>query len=184
MKRTWYSAPLLLAISVQLLAQNAPGRLPGFGDYLAGHAYGGVPATLKLNKPWAAMYAAEIRDGVEQAYGDNLHKGPNFAGHLIVVTWGCWAPCLRMAIVDAQTGEIYYPPLTFEGDGPQNFDLPLLTPPNAVSRNPEIQFRPNSDLMIIEATPSQSGNQPSYTFYFLWRQGRWTLLRKVPLATQ
>jgi hypothetical protein len=59
-----------------------------------------------------------LRDGKEQ-------KGPNFAGSLIVIQWGCGAPCLRMAIVNARTGEVYSPPISINGVGVQSFDLPL-----------------------------------------------------------
>jgi hypothetical protein len=181
-KWVWCWIAIFFAL-IEVRGQSASTQLPRFEDYPAGQIYKGPPAELKLDKPWTRMYATVIRDGVEYAYSsDNPQKGANFAGHLIVVKWGCGAPCLRMAIVDAESGEIYYPPITFEGDGPQNFDLPLLSPPDSVSQNPEVQFRPNSNLIIIKATPSPSGNHPSYAFYFLWRRGQWTLLRKVPLT--
>lgn len=88
---------------------------------------------------------------------------------------------MRMAIVDARTGEVHYPPISFNGLHAGSFDLPLLTIGNSVPQNPEVQFRHDSSLMIIKATPSQSDQHASYTFYFLWRQNRWTLLRKVSL---
>lgn len=173
---------MLALVTCACLAQN-PAHLPRFEDYPATDVFLGKPALLDLTKPWTQMYAADIQDGVNDAYGPNsVDKGPNFAGNLVVVIWGCGAPCLRMALVDARTGEVYYPPITFEGDGPENFDLPVLTPTHSVSQNPEVQFRKNSRLMMIKATPSESGRHPSYTFYFLWRDGKWVLLRKVPLA--
>jgi hypothetical protein len=112
-----------------------------------------------------------VRDGREQ-------EGPNFAGNLIVIQWGCGAPCMRMAIVDAQTGEI--PSDLGKGVGARSFDMPLLAIGDSVPQNPAVQFQPNSSLMIIKATPNQSGRRhPSYTYYFLWRRNRWTLLRKA-----
>ena len=132
--------------------------------------------------PLEQTYADQIRDGVEKGYGvfrdGKEQKGANFAGSLVVIQWGCRAPCMRMALVDARTGDVYYPPISFNGLGTRSFDLPLLTVGNSVPQNPEVQFRPNSSLMIIKATPKQSGSHPSYTYYFLWRQNRWTLLRK------
>lgn len=172
---------LALLISVAAGSQSAT---PRFDDYPAGPLYKGVPAALKLDKPGTRMYAEEIRNGVDTAYNDKnlVQKGPNFAGEYVVVKWGCGSPCLRMAIVNVRTGEIYYPPLTFEGSGPQNFDLPALTPKGSVSQNPEVRFRPDSNLMIVKATPSQRRIARSYTYYFLWKQGGWTLLRKDPLV--
>lgn len=171
-------APVILALLVRALVWSESAG-PRFEDYPVAGAYAGAPAALRLDRPLAQEYAAEIRDGMTDAY-----RRTNFAGHLIVAKWGCGAPCLRMAIVDAQTGEIYYPPITFEGVGSPSFDLPLLTLPGGVSQNPEIDFRSDSNLMIIKATPSQAGKHSSYAFYFLWRGNGWSLLRKVPLVAR
>lgn len=166
---------LVILPLVMLTAAGVPSA-PRFEDYPAGENYKDAPADFKLHKPLAKKYADEIRDGVTDA-----HDRTNFAGHLIVAKWACGAPCLRMAIVDARTGKLYYPPITFEGAGTESFDLPLLVVGREYPRNPEIEFRPDSNLMIVKATPSQSGRHPSYTFYFLWKQDRWALLRRDPL---
>lgn len=86
-----------------------------------------------------------------------------------------------MALIDAETGEVYYPPITFHGIGVESFDLPLLTPGPVVSRNPEVSFRLNSSLMIIKATPKQTRLHPSFTYFFLWQDHAWTLLKRLPL---
>jgi hypothetical protein len=125
-----------------------------------------------------------IRDGVQKGWGvfrDGKEQiGPNFAGNMIVIQWGCGAPCLRMAVVNAKTGDVYSPPITATaGD---RFSLPLLTVGNDVSRNPDVQFRLNSNLMIIKATPVESSSHPSFTYYFLWNRDHWTRLRRDPLS--
>jgi len=177
-----YCAPILFAFLVQVPGRGAS-TLPRFEDYPAGQIYVGPPAAPKLTTPLEQSFAAEINDTVEYAYSDkSQQKGPNFAGRLIVVRWGCGAPCMRMALVDVQTGEIYYPPITYDGHGPKSFDLPLLALGREYPQNPDLEFRPNSNLMVIKATPSDAGSHPSYTFYFLWRQSGWTLLRKVPIV--
>jgi hypothetical protein len=176
---------LFLALTASGWAQTHSGTLPRFEDYPANEIFTGTSAAPKLVTPLEQSCAEQIRDGVKKGYGvfrdGKEQKGPNFAGNLIVIQWGCGAPCLRMAIVDARTGDVYYPPISANGVGARSFDLPLLTVGNAVSRNAEVQFRLNSNLMIIKTTPSQSGSHPAYTYYFLWRQNRWTLLRKMPL---
>lgn len=179
------SAVLWLLLPACVWAQTHSGTVPRFKDYPAGETFTGVPVTPKLATPLEQSYSEQIRDGVEKGYGvfrdSKEQKGPNFAGNLIVIQWGCGAPCMRMAIVDARTGDLYYPPISFNGSGTRSFDLPLLTIGDSVPQNPEVQFRLNSNLMIIKATPNQSGRHPSYAYYFLWRQNRWTLLRKVQL---
>jgi hypothetical protein len=182
MKWAWYSTSILFVFVVRVPGQSAS-ALPRFEDYPAGQIYKGPPATPKLTTPLEQSFAAEINDTVDYAYSDKSPlKGPTFAGHLIVVRWGCGAPCMRMALVDMQTGEICYPPITYEGHGPKSFDLPLLVLGREYPQNPDLEFRPNSNLMIIKATPGDGGSHPAYTFYFLWRQNGWTLLRKVPIV--
>ena len=100
---------------------------------------------------------------------------------MIVVKWGCGVPCLMMAMVDSRTGTIYDPPIASNGVGAKNFMLPLLTVGLSVSRQPGVEFRPDSRLMIVKATPRQTERHPSYTYYFLWQDNRWTLLRRVSL---
>jgi hypothetical protein len=45
----------------------------------------------------------------------------------------------------------------------------------------EVEFRLNSGLMIVKANPDPSKGRINYTHYFLWKNNRWTLLRRVPL---
>jgi hypothetical protein len=176
---------VLLVIAGCVWGQTRSPAVPRFEDYPTGAVFTGTPAKPKLATQAAQTYADQIRDGVEKGYGvfrDNKEQtGPNFAGSLVVIQWGCGAPCLRVAIVDAQSGDVYYPPISINGVGARSFDMPLLMIRDSVPQNPEVQFRPNSSLMIIKATANESGRHPSYTYYFLWRQNRWTLLRKVAL---
>jgi len=131
------------------------------------------------------MYRTRIREGVEKGWGafqDGTDRiGPNFAGHMIVIQWSCGAPRLMMAVVDAQTGSVYNPPISFDGIGTQNLSLPLLTLGHRFSSNPEVEFRLDSSLMVIRATPKQTEQHPSYTYYFPWQDGGWKLLRRVLL---
>jgi len=183
--RIVFSAGLLVALAVSTCAELRSAGLPRFEDYSVGHAFTGSLTSPRLPTPLEQRYAAQIRDGVEKGYGvfrdGKEQKGPNFAGRMIVVQWSCGSPCLRMAMVDAITGIVYYPPISYDGIRTQNFDLPLLIIGNSVPQNPEVRFRLNSGLMIIQATQTHSRNNHSYTYYFLWRQNKWTLLRKATL---
>jgi hypothetical protein len=185
------TACVLLPLLICAAANSQSPVRPRFEDYPATASFSGPPAMPKL-KPDVDRSVGDvhrslgeaIRDGVEKGWGvfrdGKEQAGPNFAGNMIVIQWGCGAPCLRMALVNARTGDVYYPPIT-DGDA-QNFSLPLLTEVgNDVPGNPEVEFRLNSNLMIIKATPVQSQSHPSFTYYFLWNRDRWTLLRRDPL---
>jgi hypothetical protein len=165
---------------------------PRFEDYPVGKIYEGKPAWSKLESAAARLYRTRIREGVEKGWGvyggdsqtDRLERaerpGANFAGHYIVIRWGCGSPCIQMAIVDAETGTVYSPPITAQGS--RGFVLPLLTLGNRVSRTAIVDYRVDSRLMILRATPIQSERHPSYEYYFLLEQGRWKLLRRVRLS--
>jgi hypothetical protein len=175
-------AALLLLLVGCAWPQTHSSALPRFEDYPAREIYAGTLAAPKLATPLEQTYADRITVGVD-AEGK---KGPNFAGDLIVIQWSCGAPCVRMAVVDARSGEVHNPPISASGIGAWSFDLPLLTAGYSYSQNPEVRFRPNSSLMIVKATPNwwSPRRHPSFTYYFLWRQNRWTLLRKVPLDSR
>jgi hypothetical protein len=179
---------LLLVAASGTRAQTPSAALPRFEEYPVAEIFTGVPAAPKLVTRQAQSYAQQIRDGVAYGYGvlrdGKEQKAPNFAGNLIVIQWACGAPCLRMAIVNAQSGDVYYPPISINGLGAHSFDLPLLMIGDSVPQNPEVHFRLSSRLMIVRATPNQSGRHPSYTYFFLWRQDRWILLKKVSLDKQ
>jgi hypothetical protein len=106
-----------------------------------------------------------LRDGKEQ-------PGPNFAGHYIVVTWACGSPCEMMAIVDAATGRVYNPPIS------EDFRLPRLPftipekPDSFIPWPADVEFRQNSNLMIVKANPDPSKGRTNYAHYFLWEYNR------------
>lgn len=164
---------------------QAPARKPPrFEDYPAMGVYKGPPAAPKILTPIQRRYRTRIREGVDKGWGvyqdgrEQNRPGPNFAGNMIVVQWGCGAPCLMMALVDSQSGDVYLPPLAVE----RAFTLPLLCVGNSVSSNPRISFRKDSRLMIVEATPDCSQmKHHSYAHYFLWDGDHWTTLYKKPL---
>jgi len=174
-------ASVLLFLAGCAWAQPHSRALPQFKDYPASEIFSGTPAAPKLVTPLEQDYAARIRGGVEKGYGvfrdGKEKKGPNFAGDMIVVQWGCGSPCMRMALVNARTGDVYYPPISLNRVGAPSFDLPLLIIGESVPQNPRVRSRLNSSLMIIEATPSPSEHPPCCAYYFVWRQNRWILLR-------
>jgi len=177
-----------VAFGIGISAQVRDTRLPRFEDYHARESFAGTPAPPQLTTKLARSYQTQIRNGVTKGWGVEKSglgervPGPNFAGKMIVVQWSAGAPGLAMAMVDAKTGQVHFPPISVNGVGTMSFDLPLLRPILSVPRNPEVQFRPDSDLMIIGATPQQTEQALSYTYYFLWRGNYWTLLKRIPLG--
>lgn len=82
-----------------LLAQPQATPLPRFEDFRADAGFTGTPAALvTAGSTLARTYRTRLREGAA--------KGPNFAGHFTLVSWGCGASCQDWAVVDARTGQV------------------------------------------------------------------------------
>ncbi len=172
---------------VQCSAQVVSLPLPRFEDYPARETFKGPPHAPILSTREQRLYRTRIREGVSKGWGvwtngewgkEQGKPGPNFAGRYIVVVWGCGTACIRMVVADAQTGTVHNPPLSDGGLAPPNLVFPQSTGSAA-----HFDYRKDSRLMIVEATPDwwRQGSQ-SYTFYFLWENDQWILLRRIPLT--
>jgi hypothetical protein len=76
-----------------------------------------------------------------------------------------------------EPGAVYNPPLSAAG----RLILPLLVFPNSAGRDADIEYRRDSQLMIIKATPnSDRPDAEPYSFYFLLQDKQWELLRRAP----
>jgi hypothetical protein len=136
----------------QLVAVGQP-RKPQFNDYIVADKYRGTPARVNLSAPPAARYyRTRLREGAA--------KGPNFAGHYTIITWGCGSDCYDIAVVDARTGRVWFAPFTGAID---------------------LEFRRNSRLLIVDpeaerqkrfpgGLPPGFGDAPE--IFFVWRANR------------
>jgi hypothetical protein len=163
---------------VTLLAEaqgTSEANLPRFEDYPASKIFQGEPATPLFATSEQRLYRTRIREGTAFGIGaesdGNVLPGPvNFAGHYIIITFGCGSPCTLMAIVDALTGKIY--------NSPMASDLQMSTLGGGPWL-PAVEYRQNSKLMIMRPCPALAPG-PVYTHYFVWEGNRWSLVRKVP----
>ena len=176
-----------LTVSLQISsAQTQTPPLPKFEDYPVQEA---SPSTLHppiILKPEHRRYRTRIREGVAKGWGvwvngewgnEQHGPGPNFAGHYIVIIWGCGTGCIMMAMCDGKSGTVYNPPISTGG-----LALPMLVFPNTVGGAPQMEYRKDSRLMIIKATPHFDRPESlPYTFYYLWQDTHWKLLRRVRL---
>lgn len=95
-------------------------------------------------------------------------EGPNFAGHYTIVTIGCGTSCAGIAVIDTQTGHVFFPKNLrsvfwagwwHEPYGPQ--------------------FKLNSKLLIVYGQ-ANSEDEPYGVSYFQWRDNDFRLLRFEP----
>jgi len=165
-------------------AQSKPASPPRFEDYLVTKIFAGQPAPPKLITPAQRRYRTRIRQGVEKGWGvrqDGIEQNKpeaNFAGDMIFIQWGCGAPRLMAALANARTGEVFNPPLAVDG----TLFMPFLVIGESVGGNPELEFRANSRLMIISATPNWlKPHARSYRHYFVWESNQWRLVHRESL---
>jgi hypothetical protein len=111
--------------------------------------------------------------------------GPNFAGHYIIVQWGCGSPCIMMVVVDASTGDVLPPPISAGSGGASALTLPLLVTGDSAPWPAKIEFHLNSRLLIAKATSDMKRlPSSSYIYYFLLERNEWHLLSKVALEDE
>lgn len=126
---------------------------PSFRDYPARDSYSGRPAPVRLRTRRDRRYRTALREGAR--------GGPNFAGRYTVVFWGCGTGCAEVAVVDAQTGRVYWPPR-------QYVDIPG---GDEGGNDPYGRgYRLDSRLLVL--TRTNNDREASYAAYFYDFDGR------------
>jgi hypothetical protein len=173
----FFGVSLACALAISAWAQGSGEPIPRFQDYPAFEIFKGTAALPIFTRPEERLFRTVIRQGVTKGYGvfrgavEQEKPGPNFAGHYIAIQWGCGSDCDQMAIVDANTGHIYPPPL--RGKGSMYFNVPI----RSFQRRPD--FRLDSRLMILsDACPQPISGCSAY--YFLWDHNQWKLVYRKP----
>lgn len=137
--------------NLSALAQD--GAAPNFKDYAA-PAYKGRAAALRLTTTLARNYRTRLREGARRAV--------NFAGQYKLHTWSCGTGCLQMALIDAKTGNTFFPEelngfiACYYGSQPVN-DL-----------EEALQFQKGSRLIVMSGYPlSERGkDEPKKGLYY------------------
>ena len=121
--------------------------------------YKGKPAPVLLDSKRARLYRTVLREGAK--------AGPNFSGHYTIVTWGAGLGVFSMAVVDAKTGKVYFPP--FKEVGNTSYGLPLIDKGN----NPA--WRIDSRLFAFVGIPD-ANNKGMGMYVFSFKQSRFRLV--------
>jgi hypothetical protein len=154
--------------------------LPRFKDYPVTEMFIGKPAPPNLVGSEQRMFRTRIRNAVLKGEGvvavseskrPLTKSGTNFAGKYVAVMWGCGSQCVMMAIVDAESGKVYDPPLADQG---------TLNPHLDNLSNMKIGFRRDSSLMILRnACRDFKDRRSCGTYYFNWKDNRFDLVKFV-----
>jgi hypothetical protein len=131
-------------------ARPGQGKLPTFKDLPVSQRYKGRPAPVRLVTRQARMYRTVLREGAKH--------GPNFAGRYTIVTWGCGTSCIEFAIIDARTGNVYFPSFYVAfGSGLKQERLQRSEEP--------LQFHTNSRLVIVTGSRNERGEG---RYFYRW----------------
>jgi len=135
---------------------------PSFADLSTTDRFEGKPAPVKIVTRQARTYRTMLRD--------SANDGPNFAGHYTIGQWGCGSGCVQFAIIDAKTGDVYFPP----------FYVSIVAGPEEKMEDiPEpLQFKPDSKLLIVTGARNEKGGG---VYYYKWENNRLALITSTPL---
>jgi len=135
-------------------------KFPSFEEYPITEVFEGEPASVDLTShPKGNMFRTALRLGTKE--------GPNFAGHYTVVTWGCGSPCQEIAVVDANTGDVYFSPFVSSTGSEYRLDsnLIIVNPPSV--RLEYIKDSKDGKLASWEDFPS---------YYYKWENNQFIYL--------
>lgn len=143
-----------LTLGAQEVVVTEDESAPRFENYRVGKISQGKSATLKLNSPNARMFRTRL--------GENAAGGVNFAGHYVLATWGCGSGCRSLAIIDVQTGRVY-------------FTLSLMLVGTAMYQELDpLEFRADSRLLKVVGSRNDQGVG---TYFYEWKNNRLRLVR-------
>ena len=159
---------LFLAVAPALAAEVpdqpcSPVALPRYADFAVTPETLPTRPALKRNNRFSRKYRTRL--------GEGLRDLPvNFAGHFVMVTWGCGTTCLDGGMVDARTGQATALPFLLDSFASLEVDIadPLL-------------YRADSRLVVMLGMLREEDAIPRQYFY-QWTHGRLKPLCHAPIA--
>lgn len=163
MKSPQLIAVIVLLFAVCTAAQTT--KVPTFGQYPAKVENAKVKHIDFKRNPDARSFRTRLSEA--------LTRGVNFAGHYVVAGWGCGTGCISGAIIDARTGNVFWP---------EQFGSIGVWYGTENYANEPVSYRKNSRLFVIFGIPgSKEGepDKPSGKYYYEWAKNRLRLVKFV-----
>jgi hypothetical protein len=142
-------------------AQPPDTPFPRFEEYKTTDIFRGKPVPPKIVRASDRLFRTKIRDGIE--------AGPNFAGHLTIVEWGCGSSCVSIAIVDAKTGSV--------NDGPFNILGYGAILDYADGKDEPLSYKHDSRLLVVRGCPE---DRNCAEYFYEWSGAGLQLIQKRP----
>ena len=139
------------------------GAIPAFTDYAVKAQKDLVRPKLKLNNNFSRMFKTRLRKGMQENPVD-------FAGHYVIVTFGCGNGCLYGGYIDAETG--------------QAMEIPFSVSPPGLFREPDpIEHKANSRLLIVRGNLNEADG-PAMKYFFSLQGSKIKPICYAPLDTK
>ena len=146
----------------------AGNKIPQFKNYPVDEIYTGKSHPLVMDS-FGKSFRTRRRDAIE-------HGKPDFAGHFIVVKWGCGTGgCNSGAVIDAKTGKAYVFPVALSSVFP-------LKPEFENEDGQEHLYKINSRLMVFAGNleGSKQGNGDDTVEFYEFKNDKFVFLRSIP----
>ena len=143
---------------------------PKSSDYAVKEVFKGTLAEVKILKPEDRLYRTILRKQAK--------KGPNFAGHYRMAAIGCGFDSFFIAVIDNQTGKVYWPPfgcISLAG----GFGIPL---PEGKGDKPNPAFHVNSRLFVFIGVENREDVKPEdrAAQFWVFDKGKFRLVYSIP----
>lgn len=152
-----------------------PRDAPRFEAYAA-TPYTGANAVPDVHSdPRSRQYQTQLRSWAREK--------PNFAGHYILATWGCGTGCTELAVIDAATGKVFYPPEA-RVNHIEDVDPDALVDIKEGDRRADfgaMRYRADSRLLIVFGTLNGRAENEGIS-WFVWEDDRLRRVRFVKIA--
>ena len=168
MDRLPLTAVCMLLLIVGAVAQDT--RTPRFEQYPAKVEKARVKAIDFKRNPDARTFRSRLSEAIRE--------GVNFAGHYVVVGWGCGTGCISGAIIDARTGDVFWP---------QEFNALSVWYGGDSYADEPVGYRKNSRLLVISGSPGVKegdADKPQGKYYYEWKGNRLHLIKYVKLKSE
>ena len=151
-----------------LPAVYAANKIPQFNNYPVEEIYTGKNHPLVMDS-FGKSFRTRLRDAIE-------HEKPDFAGHFIVVKWGCGSGgCNSGAVIDAKTGKAYVFPVALSSVFP-------LKPEFEKEDGQEHLYKLNSRLMVFAGNleGAKQGDGDDTVEFYEFKNDKFVFIRSIP----
>ncbi|HQZ26066.1 MAG TPA: hypothetical protein PLD18_12270 [Flavobacterium sp.] len=153
---------LCIAFSAICMAQ----KLPNYSQFPAKVEKKTAKKVNLASHPEAKMYRTNLRNAL-------ANSEVNFAGKYILTYWGCGTGCRQGALIDAQTGNVFFP-VELQGVSAGGIEL---------GNHEMMEYKKNSNLLIIygyAGSGFESENNNQHGIYcYQWKGKAFKLVKFI-----